>query len=85
MEERAQGAIEYLLIIGAAILVVAVVVIALTGVLGGAKDTSDTATGATTGANNDLLCQADCTSLGANTGAGTSCEELYPTTCPAAP
>lgn len=33
MEERAQGAIEYLLIIGAAILVVAVVIVALTEVL----------------------------------------------------
>jgi hypothetical protein len=41
MEEKAQGAIEYLLIIGAAILVVAVVVIALTGVLGGAKNQTD--------------------------------------------
>jgi hypothetical protein len=40
MEERAQGAIEYLLIIGAAILVVAVVVVALTGVLQGGKPTT---------------------------------------------
>jgi uncharacterized transporter YbjL len=37
MEEKAQGAIEYLLIIGAAILVVAIVIIALSGVLTGAK------------------------------------------------
>ena len=37
MEERAQGAIEYLLIIGAAILVVAVVIVALTGVLQSGK------------------------------------------------
>jgi len=33
MEERAQGAIEYLLVIGAAVLVVAVVIIALSEVL----------------------------------------------------
>jgi len=33
MEEKAQGAIEYLLIIGATILVVAVVIIALSGIL----------------------------------------------------
>jgi len=37
MEQKAQGAIEYLLIIGAAILVVAIVIIALSGVLTGAK------------------------------------------------
>jgi len=40
MEEKAQGAIEYLLIIGAAILVVAVVVVALTGVLTSGKNAS---------------------------------------------
>jgi len=33
MEQKAQGAIEYLLIIGAAILVVAIVIIAVTSVL----------------------------------------------------
>nr|HPM86271.1 hypothetical protein [archaeon] len=38
MEQRAQGAIEYLLIIGAAILVVAIVIIALSGVLTGATE-----------------------------------------------
>ncbi|MGI6589102.1 MAG: class III signal peptide-containing protein [Candidatus Iainarchaeum sp.] len=38
MEEKAQGAIEYLLIIGAAILVVAIVIIALSGVLTGATE-----------------------------------------------
>ncbi len=37
MEQKAQGAIEYLLIIGAAILVVAIVIIALSGVLTGAR------------------------------------------------
>jgi len=38
MEQKAQGAIEYLLIIGAAILVVAIVIIALSGVLTGATE-----------------------------------------------
>ncbi len=38
MEQKAQGAIEYLLIIGAAILVVAIVILAVTGVLGGGQD-----------------------------------------------
>lgn len=41
MEQKAQGAIEYLLIIGAAILVVAVVVIALTGILGSGTAQTD--------------------------------------------
>ncbi len=42
MEEKAQGAIEYLLIIGAAILVVAIVIIAVTGALGqGTKQGGD--------------------------------------------
>ncbi len=41
MEECAQGAIEYLLIIGAAILVVAVVIIALSGVLSETKTAAD--------------------------------------------
>lgn len=37
MEQKAQGAIEYLLIIGAAILVVAIVIIAITSVVGTGK------------------------------------------------
>ena len=36
--DRAQGAIEYLLIIAAAILVVAIVILAITGALGGGQD-----------------------------------------------
>ncbi|MFA6268797.1 MAG: class III signal peptide-containing protein [archaeon] len=39
MEQKAQGAIEYLLIIGAAILVVAIVIIAITGVTTSGKST----------------------------------------------
>ena len=62
MEERAQGAIEYLLIIGAAILVVAVVVIALTGVLGGAKTQANGAD--VNGTTEKLQCQANCGYLG---------------------
>ncbi|MEK6958461.1 MAG: hypothetical protein AABW59_00270 [archaeon] len=38
MQYNAQGAIEYLLIIGAAILVVAIVILAVTGVLSGGQD-----------------------------------------------
>lgn len=38
MELKGQGAIEYLLIIGAAILVVAIVIVAVTGVLGTTQD-----------------------------------------------
>lgn len=41
MEQKAQGAIEYLLIIGAAILVVAIVIIALSGVLDSTKGQND--------------------------------------------
>ncbi|HNV01009.1 MAG TPA: class III signal peptide-containing protein [archaeon] len=56
MEERAQGAIEYLLIIGAAILVVAVVIVALTGVLSSQDDVS---TGDYNNEMNDLNCLRD--------------------------
>ncbi len=55
---KAQGAIEYLLIIGAAILVVAVVVIALSGIIGAGSDTTDTE--AINSTYNALQCQKDC-------------------------
>lgn len=45
MEERAQGAIEYLLIIGAAILVVVVVVLAVSGVFTAGKSSATATTG----------------------------------------
>ncbi len=45
MERKGQGAIEYLLIIGAAILVVAIVIIAVTGVLGTTNDRGEQASG----------------------------------------
>ncbi len=53
MEEKAQGAIEYLLIIGAAILVVVIVIIAMTGLLNTADTTQATTdvTDAQTGLN----------------------------------
>ena len=41
--EKGQGAIEYLLIIAAAILVVAIVILAVTGALGGGQDQAGTA------------------------------------------
>ncbi len=43
MEERAQGAIEYLLILGAAILVVAIVIVAMTGIVQQGQGQNDTA------------------------------------------
>ncbi|MFA5125571.1 MAG: class III signal peptide-containing protein [archaeon] len=45
MEQKAQGAIEYLLIIGAAILVVAIVIVAMTGIVGTGQQTGTSATG----------------------------------------
>lgn len=42
MQNRAQGAIEYLLIIGAAILVVAIVIIAMTAITSTGKDSANT-------------------------------------------
>jgi len=42
MLQKGQGAIEYLLIIAAAILVVAIVIIAVTGALEGGQDQTDT-------------------------------------------
>jgi hypothetical protein len=45
MEQKAQGAIEYLLIIGAAILVVAIVIVAMTGIIGAGQQQGTSATG----------------------------------------
>jgi uncharacterized protein (UPF0333 family) len=61
MDMRGQGAIEYLLIIGAAILVIAVVIIALTSVTTAAGDSTDTNT-----VNDalDPLCVSQCTAYG---------------------
>jgi amino acid permease len=51
-KQKAQGAIEYLLIIGSAILVVAVVIVALSGVLNtGTTDTNEQTTAFNTSTN----------------------------------
>jgi len=60
MEEKAQGAIEYLLIIAAAVLVVAIVIIAVTGVLSGGTGQGDEAITAEQEAQLALGCQTDC-------------------------
>jgi uncharacterized protein (UPF0333 family) len=54
MEQKAQGAIEYLLIIGAAILVVAIVIIAVTSVLSQGKAQTTGGAGDANSAFNDL-------------------------------
>ena len=61
MDQKAQGAIEYLLIIGAAILVVAIVIVAITSVVGSNKTVS---TGDQVRASNTLKCTSNMTSLG---------------------
>jgi hypothetical protein len=58
----AQGAIEYLLIIGAAILIVAVVIIALVSVAGTATDRADE--GEVDDATLIMQCQAECMTFG---------------------
>jgi hypothetical protein len=64
MEEKAQGAIEYLLIIGAAILVVAIVIIAITSVMGGGQKGLNEGLTAEQKASNTGRCQLDITVLG---------------------
>ena len=63
-EKGGQGAIEYLLIIGAAILVVAIVILAITGVLSGGQVGVTSGQGDLATANNKLLCGADLNTLG---------------------
>jgi len=60
MEEKAQGAIEYLLIIAVAILVVAIVILAVTGVLTGGQDQGTDALTAEQEAQMGLGCQSTC-------------------------
>lgn len=62
MNRRAQGAIEYLLIIGAAIVVVVVVVLAMNGVVTMGK--ADVSTNTVTDSFSTLRCQGDANSLG---------------------
>ena len=79
MDSKGQGAIEYLLIIGAAV-IIAVIVIALMMTL------SQQGTGAAEEAGlEDVFekaqCQKDCGFLGINTDTGTSCYEKYTDIC----
>ena len=62
MEQKAQGAIEYLLIIGAAILVVAIVVVALSGIVTSGTSASDA--NAVKDTYNSLNCQKDVNAMG---------------------
>ena len=68
MEKKAQGAIEYLLIIGAAILVVAIVIIAITSVLNTSKTTGETALTDQQKQQNTLRCINDINALGNQNG-----------------
>ncbi len=54
MENKAQGAIEYLLIIGAAIIVVAIVIIMMTGILQSTDGATDDANAAIVTGYDDL-------------------------------
>ena len=58
--QQGQGAIEYLLIIAAAILVVAIVILAVTGALGGGTGQGAEAITAQQEAQMELGCQTDC-------------------------
>jgi hypothetical protein len=79
MDSKGQGAIEYLLIIGA-VVIIAVIVIAVMMSLSqqgttaaedaGLEDTFEKA-----------QCQKDCGFLGANAGTGESCYEKYTDIC----
>jgi len=60
MEKQGQGAIEYLLIIAAAILVVAIVILAVTGTLSGGQGQGDDAIGAQQDSQMALGCQTSC-------------------------
>jgi len=69
MDRKAQGAIEYLLIIGAAILIVAIVILAVTGILSGGQTTAGGANSdvnSATGGLSQLQCNGNCTALDGN-------------------
>jgi len=76
MEQKAQGAIEYLLIIGAAILVVAIVIIAVTSVLGQGKTQTTGGAADQNTAIFKLNCMNDCNSLDTNCLKPTSCSQF---------
>jgi hypothetical protein len=54
MEERAQGAIEYLLIIAASVVIVAIVIVAMTGTITAGKNQGDQANSDYNSQLNDL-------------------------------
>jgi hypothetical protein len=84
MNYKGQGAIEYLLIIGAAILVVAIVIIAVTGALGQGTTQGNQANKDQNAQNVKLACMADCNAAGADCGtvaAPLACAQLQPATC----
>ncbi len=83
MNYKGQGAIEYLLIIGAAILVVAIVIIAVTGALGQGTTQGGQAQKDQNVQNNKLACMADCNVAGPcyTASANAGCAILQPTRC----
>ena len=64
MERKGQGAIEYLLIIGAAILVVAIVIIAVTSILQQGQTQNTGAVSDQAKQANTLKCQGDINAMG---------------------
>jgi hypothetical protein len=76
MDYRGQGAIEYLLIIGAAILVVAIVILAVTGVLSGGQSGVGQGQSDVNTSFNNLQCTKDCNYLASN-----ACCTIVPNTC----
>ena len=78
MERKGQGAIEYLLIIGAAILVVAVVIIALVSVTTTAGD--NTGEEAIVTATTIQACQIECLQKDGN-WSGNKCSKYTSITC----
>jgi len=83
MNYKGQGAIEYLLIIGAAILVVAIVIIAITGAMGQGTTQGTQAQTDQNLQNNVLRCSVDCNAEGACGAVATpiGCAKIAPTTC----
>ncbi|VVB76575.1 Class III signal peptide [uncultured archaeon] len=80
MERKGQGAIEYLLIIGAAILVVAIVIVAITSVT---SANSKVSTSDQNNASAILKCQVDCNNMGScgTIAAPTGCALNAPSSC----
>ena len=83
MDNKGQGAIEYLLIIAAAILVVAIVILALTGALGSGQDQAGQSVTDQNAQQNVLKCNFDCNSLDNNCAKSGSCAIVAPDFCKA--